>query len=258
MKKLAIQLAVVISLSWMLAACVTTTEGALYNRDVDIEDAVDRQVDAAKTYLKKGDSENALRHLRRAKETAPRSSKVLGTMAYAYELSRDYDLAESHYVAAIKGDEPNTATVNNYAVFLYKQERYERAERFFKKVVADTLYEQRGNGYVSLGMAQLKQGKITDAEQSFERGLVLRSSLPLPLLSLAEATYKAGDYPKSKRYYMAFRRQSKQTASSLLLGLHLAEKTNDKQAYNDLTRALKNLYPDSPEYQRFKRQSGQL
>ena len=104
-----------VALSLVLqAGCVTTTEGSIYtNTEVDKKAALDSHVQAARDYLQRGDTDNALRHLRKAVEIDPNAAEVHATTAYAYELTRDTKLAEENYRKALRADPKLSSARNN-------------------------------------------------------------------------------------------------------------------------------------------------
>ena len=99
-----------------VTGCVTTTEGGF---KADRKEEVARRVDAATQYLEKGNTEQAIVHLRRALEIDPRSAPVNETLARVFAQSGEYELADQHFRAAIEAEPGFSRARNNYAAFLY-------------------------------------------------------------------------------------------------------------------------------------------
>ncbi|MEH6550974.1 MAG: type IV pilus biogenesis/stability protein PilW [Pseudomonadales bacterium] len=237
-----------------LAACVTTTTNERgYSDKINDEQAVQSSVTAAREYLSRGDSDNALRHLRVALDTGgDQYAEVHSVMAYAFEIRMDFDQADVHYREAIEIDPELSSARNNYGVFLYKQGRYDEARSQFEVVTADLLYERRAASFMSLGLCELKLDNVTGAEYAFERSLALDRGYPAPMLELADIYIAQNSVVKAERFYNAYRAEvSRQNPRGLLIGIKIALKSSDKDALASYTLALKNLYPESDEYKEY-------
>ena len=163
---------VLLACSLVLTGCVTET-GSVYSQEVSPADAAQSHVDAAMSYLRDGDSENALRHLRKALEIDPKSTTVHNALAYAFQLSGEDALAEKHYKAALRLDSSNTTARNNYAYFLYTCGEFKSAKKQLELVVQDTLYARRVNAFFLMGQTDLQLDDMAGAEASFMRAASL-------------------------------------------------------------------------------------
>lgn len=245
-------------LAVLLSGCVTTTEGSIYtNTGVDKKAALDSHVQAARDYLQRGDTDNALRHLRKAVEIDPNAAEVHATTAYAYELTRDTKLAEEHYRKALRADPTLSSARNNYGVFLFKQGRIEEARREFRVAVDDTLYTRRFDAFYNLAMCDLKLGKVADAQENLERSLALNRQYAPAMLELAGIYLDQGKADTAQQLYENFRTRSRQNAHSLWLGVRIAAANNNQDALASYALALKNLFPESEEYADYQREFGQ-
>ncbi len=143
---------------------------------------------------------------------------------------------------------------NNYAAFLYSQERYKDAEEQLDDVVKDTLYTGRPNAFVNLGMCQLKLFDTQGAEESFVRALAMDRTNQIALLEVAQIRFDAQDYVTANQYYATYRTVARQqSARGLLLGIRLARIEGDRDSEASYALALSNRFPDSAEYQAYKR-----
>ena len=251
--KLVNKIAVMALLFLPLIGCVTTTENSGFTKNTTPEKALRSHVDAAYDYLRRGDFENARRHLHNAEEINNRDASLHNAMAYSYELSGDVDLADQSYRKAIGLDGSLTSARNNYGVFLFKRERYEEAREQFKKVVEDTLYPRRGGAFNSLGVCELKLEDYDGAKIAFERALDLDRLNRSPLLELASVGVKQNDFEYAKKKYETYKLVAEPSAKSLLVGAKIADHYKMKHDLASIEIALKNLFPDSAEYQEFKK-----
>jgi len=255
------QLAALIFLAQVLllqAGCVTTTENSLYTKaEVDRQAALDSHVQAARDYLQRGDTDNALRHLRKAVEIDPDAAEVHATTAYAYELTRDFKLADEHYRKALRADPKLSSARNNYGVFLFKQGRIDDARHQFRLAVEDTLYSRRFDAFYNLAMCDLKLGEVDDAQENLERSLTLNRQYAPAMLELAGIYLEQGQAGTAQQLYDNFRTRSRQNAHSLWLGIRIAAANGNRDALASYALALKNLFPESEEYALYQREFGQ-
>jgi type IV pilus assembly protein PilF len=76
----------------------------------------------------------------------------------------------------------------------------------------------------------------------------------IALLETAELRFKVADYPSALRYYDTYRSAIRQQSSrGLWLGLRIARETGDRDAEGSYALALRNLYPESTEYEAYQR-----
>ena len=69
------------------------------------------------------------------------------------------------------------------------------------------------------------------------------------LLEMGLPCLEAGDTNEAARYHATYRTVSpQQSPRGLLLGLKIADATGDQDALGSYELALRNLYPESPEY----------
>jgi type IV pilus assembly protein PilF len=174
--------------------------------------------------------------------------------ALVYQSTGEFELAEESFETAIRLDKNFSRARNNYAALLYSQGRYEDAEKQLEIVVADTLYKGRPRAFVNLGLCRAQNFDPVGAEEAFRRALTMDRTNSIALLELAHLRYDAGDYTTAARYYGTYRTVVKQqSARGLWLGIRLARQAGDRNAEGSYALALANLYPESAEYQSYKR-----
>lgn len=239
----------------LLAACVTETHHSVYSKEVTKDSAIQSHVDASMEYLRKGDTENAIRHLSSARAIDKKSPVVNNGLALAFQMSGEKELAEKHYKEALRSDSRMTSARNNYAVFLYGEERYAEACKQMRKVMDDSLYEGRADAFQNLGQCELRLGNLEAAEEAFERAIALSRMQTPALLELANINLQQGDYTAAQNYYKTYRMAGQQSARSLYIGIKLADYFDDEDERASYALALKNMYPHSEEYIRYKNEN---
>ncbi|TGD73932.1 type IV pilus biogenesis/stability protein PilW [Mangrovimicrobium sediminis] len=237
----------------LLSACITTTEGG-FTEKADPKEALELRVELARKYIGEGDWENAKRNLKMAYEMDPNNAEVHEAFALVYQSTGEFELAEQSYKTAIRLNRGFSRARNNYAAFLYSQARYREAAEQLEYVVKDSLYQARPQAFVNLGLCREQLFESAAAEQAFMRALTMDRTNSIALLELAVLRYEAEDYPTAGKYYGTYRTVVRQqSARGLWLGIRLARANGDADAEASYALALANLYPESAEYQAYKR-----
>ena len=209
-------------------------------------------LELARGYLEKRDYANARRPLEQALRVDPRSAEAHVLMASVYIADGDTQLAEREYKDALKNEPRNAMAQNNYGTFLFGEGRFKDAAQHLKIAANDPSYSRRGQAYENLGLTQLKLEQPAEAEQSFLRALMLNSTQPRSSFELADLYFKSGDFVRCKQYFEAYNAMSRPTARSLWLGVRLSRVLADQDQLSSYALALKNLFPESPEYRLYQ------
>lgn len=236
---------------YCLAGCVTT-EKPVFAADTSKEKAINSRVDLALSYLRKGDAESARRNLKAALKIDPKSPQVHDAFGTVFTKEGEPEIAESHYKKAIAYDSGYSKARNNYAAFLYQQKRYKEAMKQLTIVTDDQLYGERLRAFDNLGRVALKLEDNAAAEEAFSRALRMDKRYSPAMLELAKLNFDRGEFKVAQQYYDQYKSLSKQSPQALLFGIRLAEAQNDRSAKASNALALKNLYPNSKAYQRYK------
>ena len=260
-----LSLAIVMALS---AACTVTemdssrtigsssASGASANRH---DGERDKKKEAAETfvqlglgYLRKGKRQRARLNLLKALEKDPRSADAHNALALLFQMEGENTLAEEHFEKAITYEPALTRVRYNYAAFLFRQKRYDDAEKHFLIASADINYGRRGQVFYSLGLIGRQQGETEKAQQAWEKAIKLSPRLPAPFLELAELYFKLGDYPKTKRYLEHYESLTKPSPRALWLAVRLEHAFGNKDGEASKALALENLFPYSEETVEYK------
>ena len=239
----------------VLSGCITTTD-SVFTEKADPNVALERRVELARQYIGEGNWDNAKRNLKLAYEIDPNNAEVHEAFALVYQSTGEFELAEESYRTAIRLDRKFSRARNNYATFLYSQQRYEEAAEQLEYVVQDTLYKARPRAFVNLGLCRIQLFESQAAEEAFRRALTMDRMNNIALLELAQLRYDAQDYKTAEQYYDTYRTVVRQqSARGLWLGIRLARESGDRDAEGSYALALSNLYPKSPEYEAYQRGS---
>jgi type IV pilus assembly protein PilF len=234
-----------------LSACVSQRSGPQVNKDA----AHDNFVQLAMAYIETGNREAARHHLRRAFEMQRNSVPANAAMAMLYQLEGEPELAEDRFRWVLRRDPGFSQARNNYAAFLFRQERYEEAFTQFERVSRDLDYEHRDRTLLNLGRTALLLDKPERAKSAFEHALTLNRRLAPAMLEMAHISFNEQDYAVAKRYLDQFSEHSRHTPRSLLLGIKIERIFGNKDQEASYALSLRNRFPYSNEmleYQRMK------
>lgn len=240
-------------LTMLLAGCISTTTGP-YTNEASPQKALERRVQLARQYIGEGNWEDAKRNLQLAIEIDPSNAEVHEAFGLVYQSTGEFELAEEHFKKAVKLDRTCSRCRNNYAAFLFNEERYGEAEAQLEVVVTDSLYSARPNAFVNLGLCRLKLFDSQGAEEAFVRTLAMDRTNSIALFEMAAIRFEAGDIDEAEQYYDTYRRVVRQQSPrALWLGIRLARARGDRDAEASYALALSNLYSQTPEYEAYQR-----
>ena len=243
----------VVALLALLVGCISTTEGG-FTDEYSPEKALESRVELARQYIGEGNWEDAKRNLAIAADIDDENPEVYEAFALVYQSTGETELAEESFKKAISLGKNFSRARNNYAAFLFSQQRFEEAETQLEYVIQDTLYTGRPQAFINLGLCRLQTFDPQGAEEAFVRALSMDRHNLIALLELAQLRFEAKDYETAEKYYATYRkRAARQSSRSLWLGVRIARATGDQNSESSYALALRNLYPDSEEYQAYQR-----
>jgi type IV pilus assembly protein PilF len=243
--------AVLVAVSWLLSACVTTT-----NRPepvIDLKKAEATHVQAGLGYLRQSDKEAARRHFYKALKLNSQSAGAINGLALVHQLENDYQEADKHFRKALALEPDFALARNNYGSFLYRQQRYKDAEKQLQIVAQDFTYERRSMALLNLGRTELKLNKVDQAEKTFKQVLSINFRTPMAHLELADIYFQQRNFTNSKFYLDQFLKISRPSPRSLWLGIRIERVFGNQDKEASYALALKNLHPYSAEYLEYKK-----
>lgn len=233
------------------AGCVHTTTGG-FSGEPDKEKALSDNIRLGMAYLSAGDTLRAKRPLQNAINIAPRSAEAHNAMGLVYYVEQEHGLAEEHYRKAVQYDPSYTKAHFNFGALLYDRGRYPEAVHHYRIATADTFYEQRPVAFQNLGASLLAMGDRAGALAAFNRALSLNRDLPGSHLKLARMYFDDGNPHAAMKHFQRFAGLSRHSAESLWLGIRLQRILEDRDAVASYALQLRNMYPESNEYQLYR------
>lgn len=241
------QLPVVALLTLLLVGgCVTTQSGGL-PAPAPKETRLQAQLDLARANLRESNYERAREPLERALRIDPDSVEAHVLYAVLSNGEGEPDIAEDYFRKAVRLGPENSQALSNFGSYLIARGRPEEAVPLLQRAVQDPGYLQRSQAYENLGIASKRTGDLDGAQRAFVRAVSLDPNQARSSLELAQMAYNNGDYSDAQDLYEGFRRNAKQSARSLCLGMQIAGQLDDRDSAASYALALKNLFPDSSQ-----------
>lgn len=234
----------------LLAACVTVDEGPTRAQPT-VAERLAAQLDLGRGYLRAGDLAKAKAPLLRAVELDAASWEAHDLLANLYQLEGESELADRHFRTAIRNG-GGARSRNNYGAFLSSLGRLGEACEQFRRAVDDTGYANRAQAFENLGLCERARGNAEAARAAFVRAVTLGGTHPESLLELADLHFEAARYAEARAAYDQFRAVGRQTPRSLLLGIRIGRALEDRDAEASFALMLRNMFPDSSEYRRYR------
>ncbi len=236
-----------------LYACSSEEVTRVGGRSLDRDKSVQVFIQTGMEYIKENKPEAAQRHLDRALELNPHSAEAHNALAMLYRQTDDLALEEQHLKQALRENSAYSQARNNYGSFLYRQGKYKAALEQLTLAAEDTHYERRALAYENMGYCLVRLNRLDAAAEAFKKALLLDSTLINDYLELAQIALVQQQLPLADQYFKKFGATQRHTAHSLWLGIQIARGLDLKDDLASYELALKNLYPNSAEYQFYQR-----
>ncbi len=239
-----------------LVGCTTTstsfttpysTQSETVNNDTDKREAARNRVGIAYEYIKNGEYERAKFHLDKAVEQDPKSEYVQVGLAWYYQQVKEVKLAKSHYKQALKLNDKNPSTLNNYGIFLCEQGDYDESVAMFIKATEIFANKDISGTFENAGFCSAKGGNFEQAEQYYRRALNYNNQQRLALLGMAEIEYRKKRYQRTKSYLRRYESVAPHSPRSLWLGAQNAAEMGDLDTVASYGLKLEQMFPDSME-----------
>ena len=245
-------LGILLIAAFFISGCVTQT-GSRFSEITDKKSAVDKYTDLGLRYIQQGAPSKARRPLKRALELDPQSPDARNALAILFQVENEFELAEEYFLSALGFAPDRTKIRNNYAAFLFEQQRYSEACEQLEITSKDALYERRSAVYENMGVCFLKVGRQDQALAAFDRAIIINDAQPRALIEATAIYYERGDILTSSRYHKLYQqlvrlRQAPSSPRSLLLGVRLARANGEDDREASYLLMLRSMFPQSEEY----------
>ena len=229
-----------------LSACVTQqyvdeNDSPIVQNDATKNEIAMTRITLGIGYLNMGNTKQAKFNLEKAKRFAPNLVQVYTAFAHYYDTVGEPEQAIESYEKALSIKSDDADTLNNYGVFLCRQNQLEKAELQILKAIAVPSYILVSESYENLALCHLKSEHFTKAEEYLDKSITHSPSRASSLLQMSKLQYIKADYIKSKTFVKRYEKTTRRfNADSLAFSFKLYEKLRDiKTAKNYAAMLLK-------------------
>ncbi len=233
-----------------LSACVTqnyqnANTPVVENDSTNLEIAMTR-ISLGLGYLKMGNTTQAKLNLEKAKRFAPDLVQVYTAFAHYYETVGEDTLTVSSYEKALSIKPDDADTLNNYGVYLCRQDRLPEAEKQFLRAIAVPSYLLVSQSYENLALCQLKAPNFEKAETYLLKAIDHNPSNSSTLYQMMRLMYAKGDYQAALGFASRFEKATRRfNPDSLALTYKIYLQLNDTRTARNYGSMLVSMFPDA-------------
>jgi len=250
-----VQKFVFISSSILLSACVTQNfdkDTPVIEQNSSNKELAMGRVTLGLGYLNMGNTTQTKFNLEKAKKFAPNLIEVYAAFAHYYETVDEPELAEQSFEKALSIKVNDANTLNNYGVFLCRQENYLKAEKQFLKAISIPSYLLVSESYENLASCQLKAGDFDKAERYLSKAITHSPNSGTAIFQMIQLEYAMGNYKKARRYTQKFEKVTRNfNPSSLAMALKVYQQLGNQKTARNYGSMLVSMHPESWEAKQY-------
>ncbi len=243
-------------LSFALSACVTQSfedgEKPVVQNQANKNDMAVTRISLGLGYLKMGNMPQAKQNLEKAKKFAPDMVQVYTAFAHYYETVGEDKLTIESYEKALSIESEDADTLNNYGVYLCRQDQVDAAEEQFLKAIAVPSYILVSKSYENLASCFLQKDNFDKAEKYLNKAIMHSPSRASILFQMVRLQYAMGNYQQAKAFEQRFEKVTRRfTPQSLALAFKVYLKLGQRRTAKNYATMLVKMYPQSWEGQQY-------
>lgn len=241
----------VLVLQIAITGCVseqTVVEGTRGGQsEVGVEQQARTRMSLGLTYLQRGENDQAIFNLEKAKELAPDMPEIWNALAYYYQQVDEFDLAEDAYRMALRKDDNSADTYNNFGAFLCQRGKFEQAEELLLAAVKRPGYIRVADSYENLAYCALEQDDFSKYKQYLLSALKHSSSRQSAVYQMATLEYAMGNLVEAKKWQTRLQNLGQVSPAASLLRYLIAYRTGDAAEQQTAEKFLVSVHPTSKE-----------
>jgi len=235
----------------LLSGCVTQSfenNEPIVKTQANRDEMAATRISLGLGYLKMGDMSQAKLNLEKAKKFSPNLVQVHTAFAHYYETVGESKLAIDSFEQALLIKADSADTLNNYGVFLCRQDQVAAAEVQFLKAIAVPSYLLVAQSYENLASCYLQDNDFDKAEMYLNKAIFHSPNRTTTLLQMVRLQYAMAEYKEGKRFLQKFERNTQRfSADSLALSYKLYRKLGKRRTASNYANMLVKMYPQSWE-----------
>jgi type IV pilus assembly protein PilF len=247
---------IVAVLSVALPACVTqeyeNDETPVVKNQANRDDMAATRISLGLGYLRMGNMPQAKQNLEKAKKFSPEMVQVYTAFAHYYETVGENKLAIASFEQALSLKSDDADTLNNYGVFLCRQDQTESAEKQLLKAIAVPSYILVAKSYENLSSCFLQKDNFDKAEMYLYKAVMHSPGDSSILFQMVRVQYAMGKYTQAKSYEQRFEKVTRRfSPQSLALAYKVYLKLGQRRTAKSYGTMLVKMYPQSWEAQQY-------
>lgn len=256
MKKLSPVLMTLCAVS-MLSACVSQNYENDKNTPIIENESSNNEIAMTRIqlglgYLKMGNTQQAKLNLEKAKRFSPNLVQVHTAFAHYYDSVDEPTLAIKSYEHALSINPNDADTLNNYGVFLCRQQEYDQAEKQILKAIAIPSYILVAQSYENLALCQLKAEHFAKAEGYLEKAIAHSPNRASSLLQMMQLQYAKSDYKMAQNYLYRYEKSTRRfSAQALALAFKIYKKQGNNHVAKNYANMLVKMFPSTFETKQY-------
>jgi len=234
---------------WLTACTTTDSEPTSKFKSAETEEqkAASLNKQLGVVYLKQGNLALAKEKLERAEKFNPRDPETHSVLALLYERLDNPQEVDSHYKTAIKLAPKNPQIINNYAVYLCKNNRAEEGVKRFLEAARNPLYRTPELAYSNAGVCLRGAKRYDEASNAFARALQIRPNFGEAEYQAIDLDFEQGRIAQGREQLDKYLASYEATADLLLLGVRIARAQGDSVGEQKYTRRLRVEFANSEQ-----------
>ena len=233
----------------VLASCVSTTTGRS-KLEANMADAAELNYQLGVRYLNNGSYQLARDRLLYSIELNPKNAFAHTTLALTYEQLENSRLAIDSYETAIKVAPRDYNVLNIYAVFLCRQQDFDKAMKHFDRAINTLENDDAEITLTNAGVCLVQKPDFAKAETYFRRALEHKSNYGEALLQLCLLKYAQDEFLGARAFLQRYLSSNPPSAGVLYLGVNIEQELGDERARMEYANRVLREYPQSAEAKR--------
>ncbi len=238
-----------------LSGCVTQNfenDEPVVENQANRDDMAATRISLGLGYLKMGNMPQAKLNLEKAKRFAPDMVQVYTAFAHYYETVGEFELTEESYKKALSLKSDDGDTLNNYGVFLCRQDKIAEAEKQFLKAIAVPSYLLVAQSYQNLSACFLQEDDFDKAEHYLEKAILHSPNSSAALFQMVRLQYAKANYARAKYFQQKFEKNTRRfSAESLALAYKVHVKLANPRVAKNYGTMLVKMFPQSWEAKQY-------
>lgn len=211
------------------------------------------RLELAAAYLDKGQTTDALDHIKQAVAADPSMPDAYSLRGLIYMRMNEMTLAEDSFKRALSINPKAASVQHNYAWLLCQQKRYPESIEMFASALANPTYGERAKTWMAQGLCQQRAGQRAEAEASLLRSYELDAGNPIVAYNLASILLQRGDLVRAQFYARRLNNSELANSESLWLGVKVERRLGNREAMEQLGVQLKKRFAQSREAAAYER-----